>query len=98
VALHLRTALGTDLGTVYRPSGPDTSPPATARQASSPERRNSRLTAWRLSRGQCAQQAYYLYVSPSAKVLSAWEPYVKNFSPNISLDYGGRLMIAWLDG
>src|SRR5262249_48692276 len=45
----------------------------------------------------CSQQAYYLYVSPSAKVLSAWEPYVKNFSPNISLDYGGRLMIAWLD-
>jgi len=26
-------------------------------------------------------------VSPSARVLSAWEPYVKNFSPNISLDY-----------
>ena len=45
----------------------------------------------------CSQQAYYLYVSPSAKVLSAWEPYVKNFAPNISLDYGGRLMIAWLD-
>ncbi len=45
----------------------------------------------------CAQQAYYLYVSPSARVLSAWEPYVKNFSPNISLDYGGRLMITWLD-
>ena len=45
----------------------------------------------------CSQQAYYLYVSPSAKVLSAWEPYVKNFSPNVSLDYGGRLMIAWLD-
>ena len=89
--------MGTDLGTVYRPSGPDTSPPATARQASSPERRNSRLTAWRLSRGQCAQQTYYLYVSLSVKVLSAWEPYVKNFSPNISLDYGGRLMIAWLD-
>ena len=45
----------------------------------------------------CSQQAYYLYVSPSAKVLSAWEPYVKNFARNISLDYGGRLMIAWLD-
>jgi peptide/nickel transport system substrate-binding protein len=44
-----------------------------------------------------AEQAYYLYVSPSAKVLSAWEPYVKGFSPNISLDYGGRLMVAWLD-
>jgi hypothetical protein len=36
-------------------------------------------------------------VSLSVKVLSAWEPYVKNFSPNTSLDYGGRLMIAWLD-
>ena len=45
----------------------------------------------------CAQQAYYLYVSPSAKVISAWEPYVKGFAPNISLDYGGRLMVAWLD-
>ena len=40
---------------------------------------------------------YYLYVSPTARVLSAWEPYVKNFASNISLDYGGRLMIAWLD-
>jgi peptide/nickel transport system substrate-binding protein len=46
---------------------------------------------------RCAQQAYYLYVSPSAQVLSAWEPYVKNFAPNVSFDYGGRLMIAWLD-
>jgi peptide/nickel transport system substrate-binding protein len=44
-----------------------------------------------------AQQAYHLLVSPSARVLSAWEPYVKNFAPNISLDYGGRLMIAWLE-
>jgi peptide/nickel transport system substrate-binding protein len=45
----------------------------------------------------CAQHAYYLYVSPSARVVSAWEPYVKNFTPNVSLDYGGRLMVAWLD-
>ena len=27
----------------------------------------------------------------------AWEPHVKNFSPNIGHDYGGRLMAAWLD-
>jgi hypothetical protein len=29
--------------------------------------------------------------------VSAWEPYVKNFSPNLGHDYGGRLMAAWLD-
>ena len=27
----------------------------------------------------------------------SWEPYVKNFMPNIGNDYGGRLMSAWLD-
>jgi hypothetical protein len=44
-----------------------------------------------------SQQVYYLYPSPSAKVVGAWEPHVKNYMPNISLDYGGRLMAAWLD-
>jgi peptide/nickel transport system substrate-binding protein len=44
-----------------------------------------------------SQQAYHLFVSPAAKVVSAWEPYVKNFMPNIGNDYGGRLMGAWLD-
>ena len=44
-----------------------------------------------------AQQAYHLFVSPSAKVLAGWEPYVKNFMPNASMDYGGRLMVAWID-
>jgi len=43
-----------------------------------------------------AEQAYYLY-GPSGKVISAWEPYVKNFMPNLGNDYGGRLMAAWLD-
>jgi len=33
VALHVRAALGTDLGTVYRLSGSDPSPTAAARQA-----------------------------------------------------------------
>jgi hypothetical protein len=40
---------------------------------------------------------YYLYTSPSAKVVGGWEPYVRNFMPNIGNDYGGRLMAAWLD-
>ena len=44
----------------------------------------------------CAQQAYILY-GPSVNAVAAWEPYVKNFAPNIGVDYGGRLMVTWLD-
>jgi peptide/nickel transport system substrate-binding protein len=43
-----------------------------------------------------AQQVYNLY-APTINVVSAWEPYVRNFSPNFGHDYGGRLMVAWLD-
>ena len=44
-----------------------------------------------------SETVYYLLVGPSAMVVSAWEPYVKNFAPNLGNDYGGRLMAAWLD-
>jgi hypothetical protein len=43
-----------------------------------------------------SQQAYYLY-GPSVNVVAAWEPYVRNFGPNFGWDYGGRLIVAWLD-
>jgi peptide/nickel transport system substrate-binding protein len=43
-----------------------------------------------------SQQAYYLYFG-SERVVSAWEPYVRNWAPNNGFDYGGRLMAAWLD-
>jgi peptide/nickel transport system substrate-binding protein len=43
-----------------------------------------------------AQQAYLLF-GPSVGAVGAWEPYVKNFGPNIGHDYGGRMMVAWLD-
>ena len=43
-----------------------------------------------------AEQVYYLY-GPSARVVAAWEPHVRNFAPNLGNDYGGRLMAAWLD-
>ncbi|MBI4240119.1 MAG: ABC transporter substrate-binding protein [Candidatus Rokubacteria bacterium] len=43
-----------------------------------------------------SQQVYYVYGS-TPKPLVAWEPYVKNFGPNFGHDYGGRLMVAWLD-
>jgi peptide/nickel transport system substrate-binding protein len=43
-----------------------------------------------------AEQVYYIY-GPSARVVAAWEGYVRNFAPNLGNDYGGRLMAAWLD-
>jgi peptide/nickel transport system substrate-binding protein len=43
-----------------------------------------------------AQNVLGLY-GPSVSAVAAWEPYVKNFAPNIGHDYGGRLMAAWLD-
>src|SRR5262249_11195722 len=43
-----------------------------------------------------AEQVYYQY-GPSVETVAAWEPYVKNFAPNVGQDYGGRLMVAWLD-
>jgi len=43
-----------------------------------------------------SQQVYYA-CGPSASVVAAWMPYVRDFGPNIGPDYGGRLMSAWLD-
>jgi len=43
-----------------------------------------------------SQNVLGLY-GPSVSAVAAWEPYVKNFAPNIGHDYGGRLMVAWLD-
>ncbi|MBI1733876.1 MAG: hypothetical protein HYR51_01770 [Candidatus Rokubacteria bacterium] len=43
-----------------------------------------------------AKQAYYLF-NASVSAVGAWQPYVKNFSPNIGHDIGGRLTAAWLD-
>jgi peptide/nickel transport system substrate-binding protein len=43
-----------------------------------------------------SQHVWGLY-GPSPSAVAAWESYVKNFAPNIGHDYGGRLMVAWLD-
>src|SRR5262245_42718879 len=43
-----------------------------------------------------AEQALF-GVNGSVKVVSAWEPYIKNFGPNNGHDYGGRLMAVWID-
>jgi ABC-type oligopeptide transport system substrate-binding subunit len=44
----------------------------------------------------CSQQVYYA-CGPSASVVAAWMPNIRDFGPNIGPDYGGRLMSAWLD-
>jgi peptide/nickel transport system substrate-binding protein len=43
-----------------------------------------------------AKQQYYVQLA-SAVVIAVWDPAVKNYGPNGSYDYGGRLMAAWLD-
>src|SRR5262249_47404050 len=43
-----------------------------------------------------AEQVYYAY-DPSILTVAAWEPYVKNFAPNIGHDYGGRPPGALVD-
>jgi peptide/nickel transport system substrate-binding protein len=43
-----------------------------------------------------AQQQYYVQM-PSAIQIAVWDGALKNYSPNVSYDYGGRLMAAWLE-
>jgi peptide/nickel transport system substrate-binding protein len=43
-----------------------------------------------------AEQVYFVYLN--AIILTAsWQPYVKNFGPNITFDYGSRTAALWLD-
>ena len=43
-----------------------------------------------------ANQQYYVQLA-SAIQLAVWEGALKNYAPNVSYDYGGRLVAAWLD-
>ena len=43
-----------------------------------------------------ANQQYYVQLA-SAIQIGVWEGALKNYSPNVSYDYGGRLQAAWLD-
>jgi peptide/nickel transport system substrate-binding protein len=43
-----------------------------------------------------AEQQYYVYTN-SGMVTGSWQPYVKNFAPNLSFDYGSRVAALWLD-
>jgi ABC-type transport system substrate-binding protein len=43
-----------------------------------------------------AENAYF-GVDGSVRVVSAWEPHIKNYMPNNGFDHGGRMMAAWID-
>jgi peptide/nickel transport system substrate-binding protein len=43
-----------------------------------------------------AEQQYYVYLS-SQVVTASWQPYVKNYAPNLNSDFGGRVAALWLD-
>ena len=43
-----------------------------------------------------AKQQYYVQL-PSGVYVAVWEGALKNYGPNLGYDYGGRLMVAWLD-
>jgi len=43
-----------------------------------------------------AEQQYYVYLY-CLGVTGSWQPYVKNYAPNPSFDYGSRAAALWLD-
>ena len=43
-----------------------------------------------------AAQQYYVYTNSNMQT-GTWQPYVKNYAPNPSFDYGGRAAALWLD-
>jgi peptide/nickel transport system substrate-binding protein len=43
-----------------------------------------------------AEQQYYIYLN-SNTITGSWQPYVKNYAPNQSMDYGNRAAALWLD-
>jgi peptide/nickel transport system substrate-binding protein len=43
-----------------------------------------------------AEQQYYVYLN-SGMITGTWQPYVKNYAPNLTFDYGGRAAALWLD-
>jgi hypothetical protein len=56
----------------------------------------ARGTASRNFLFRCYSQAYYVY-TVSAMLTGTWQPYVKNYAPNPTFDFGGRAAALWLD-
>jgi peptide/nickel transport system substrate-binding protein len=43
-----------------------------------------------------AEQQYYVYLY-CVGITASWQPYVKNYAPNLTFDYGSRAAALWLD-
>jgi len=43
-----------------------------------------------------AEQQYYVYLY-SVGITGSWQPYVKNYAPNTTFDFGGRAAALWLE-
>lgn len=43
-----------------------------------------------------AVQQHYVYTN-SGMITGTWQPYVKNYAPNLTFDYGSRVAALWLD-
>jgi peptide/nickel transport system substrate-binding protein len=43
-----------------------------------------------------AEQQYYVYTH-AAMMTGSWQPYVKNYAPNQTFDYGSRVAALWLE-
>jgi peptide/nickel transport system substrate-binding protein len=43
-----------------------------------------------------AAQQYYVYTNANM-ITGTWQPYVKNYAPNTTFDYGGRVAALWLE-
>jgi peptide/nickel transport system substrate-binding protein len=43
-----------------------------------------------------AEQQYYVYTN-SGMITGSWQPYVKNYAPNLTFDYGSRAAALWLE-
>ena len=40
--------------------------------------------------------SFYVYLA-SAVVTASWQPYMKNFAPNLTADFGSRVAALWLE-
>jgi peptide/nickel transport system substrate-binding protein len=43
-----------------------------------------------------AEQQYYVYTN-SSMITGTWQPYVKNYAPNLTFDFGSRAAVLWLE-
>jgi ABC-type transport system substrate-binding protein len=43
-----------------------------------------------------AEQQYYVYLY-CVGITASWQPYVKNYAPNLTFDYGSRAAALWLE-